>query len=181
MLTFTPPQPPKQGGWQWDTAQIEALDITDNVVDLIIDKLEKLPADTQQVLKVAACVGNRFDLATLALIHQKPVPQTFQDLLPALQQQLALPTSKLEVSDKDDPSAQLIFRHYKFRHDRVQQAAYGLMSDEIRNALHLKIGRVLLAHSRIEEREEKIFDIVGQLNEGLDLIHDHQEKSVWLS
>ncbi|MDM8562974.1 AAA family ATPase, partial [Candidatus Marithioploca araucensis] len=84
LLHFVPPTDEKKGGWQWNIDKIEALNITDNVVDLMIAKLKKLPESTQQVLRLAACVGNHFDLETLSVIYEKSVAETFQDLQPAL-------------------------------------------------------------------------------------------------
>jgi serine/threonine protein kinase len=90
LLHFIPPTDDKKGSWQWDIDKIEALNITDNVVDLMIAKLKKLPESTQQVLRLAACVGNHFDLDTLSVIYEKSVAETFQDLQPALNEGLIM-------------------------------------------------------------------------------------------
>ncbi len=90
LLHFVPPTDEKKGNWQWNIDKIEALNITDNVVDLMIAKLKKLPESTQQVLRLAACVGNHFDLDTLSVIYEKPVAETFQDLQPALNEGLIM-------------------------------------------------------------------------------------------
>ncbi len=66
-----------QYGWQWDIDHIETLNITDNVVELMIGKLKKLPESAQQVLRLAACVGNHFDLDTLSVIYEKSTTDTF--------------------------------------------------------------------------------------------------------
>ncbi|MGC1247959.1 MAG: AAA family ATPase, partial [Spirulinaceae cyanobacterium] len=115
--------------WQWNLAQIEAQNITDNVVELIIDKVKKLPEATQQVLRLAACVGADFDLKTLAIILQKSTPSIFQDLLEALLSDLIRP-----ISDLDE---QLLIQKYQFEHDRVQQAAYGAALDYLSKGLRL--------------------------------------------
>ncbi|MCK5523770.1 MAG: serine/threonine-protein kinase PknK [Thiomargarita sp.] len=90
LLHFVPPTDENKGNWQWNIDKIEALNITDNVVDLMIAKLKKLPESTQQVLRLAACVGNHFDLDTLSVIYEKSVAETFQDLQPALNEGLII-------------------------------------------------------------------------------------------
>jgi predicted ATPase/class 3 adenylate cyclase/GAF domain-containing protein/tRNA A-37 threonylcarbamoyl transferase component Bud32 len=176
LLFFNPPQSGSKGGWQWNIAQIEAIGITDNVVELMSGKLKKLPARTQQVLCLAACVGNEFDLNTLSLIHEKSACETFQDLWIAIQEGLILPTSELEVSDAEYLTSNLLIFNYKFLHDRVQQSAYALIDAEIQKAAHLRIGRLLLANLSREDQEERIFELVDHLNLGREWITDEQEQ-----
>jgi predicted ATPase len=111
LLTFDA----QQLSWQWNLAEIEAQNITDNVVELLLRQLQKLPEATQQVLCIAACVGSEFDLETLVIVCEKSPKAIFQDLLEAIQAGLIQPLSDL---DED-----LLVQEYKFLHDRVQQAA----------------------------------------------------------
>lgn len=146
----------RRGFWQWDIAQIEATDITDNVVELMVNKLRKLPIATQDILRFAACAGASFDLTTLSKICEKSPDSVFSDLHPALQAGLILPVSELDV--------QLLFEEYKFLHDRVQQAAYALIDDRQKKAVHLQIGRLLLDNTAGGDLSEELFEIVDQLN-----------------
>ncbi len=149
VLQFIPPQSrdDKGGGWQWNLPQIEALDITDNVVDLMIGKLKKLPKSAQHVLRLAACVGNHFDLNTLSVIYEKSAADTFQDLHPILTEGFILPTSELKITGNDIHRSKLAIHHFRFLHDRVQQAAYALIHEEQKKIVHLQIARLLLNHS----------------------------------
>jgi PAS domain S-box-containing protein len=79
-----------EAGWQWDE-RIEEQNITDNVVELMIAELENLHPATQQVLQFAACIGNEFDLQTLATISSNTPQQTMQYLCEALRQDLIIP------------------------------------------------------------------------------------------
>lgn len=163
-------------GWQWDIAQIQALDITDNVVDLMIQKLRKLPELTQQVLQLAACVGNTFDLQTLSTIYKQSPAITYQNLLPAIEEGLVSPISDVKVLGKGDTNTDFVDLRFKFLHDRVQQAAYALIDDGSKQATHLEIGR-LLWHSVVGETLiEKIFEIVDHLNIGIELVTDQAER-----
>ena len=107
--------------WQWNVEQIQATNITDNVVVLMTNKLSKLPESVKQILQLAACVGNEFDLDTLSIICGTPARKLFSDLVMAVQVGLILPTSELDEN--------LLIQNYKFLHDRVQQAAYALIDE----------------------------------------------------
>ncbi|NET29953.1 ATP-binding sensor histidine kinase [Okeania sp. SIO1I7] len=162
--------------WEWNMEQITALDITDNVVELMIGKLEKLPTLTQKVLSLVACVGNQFDLNTLSLIYEKESYATFQDLLPAIQEGLILPASETEAKNVELNLYPFLILNYKFLHDRVQQAAYTFIDESQKQALHLRIGRLFLKNTPPEYRSERVFDLVDHLNIGRNLITDESEK-----
>ena len=162
--------------WEWKTSQIAALDITDNVVDLMIGKLRKFSDATQIVMRLAACIGNHFDLNTLSIIYEQSESATFQKLLLTIQQGLIQPVSELETTSESPLESTLILRNYRFRHDRIQQAAYSLIEPDIRKLVHLQIGRLLLANFSEQEMAEKIFTIVDHLNQGIELIEDRTEK-----
>ncbi|MEG4105748.1 AAA family ATPase [Microcoleus sp. S13_C5] len=155
-------------GWQWDISNIEAKGITDNVVELMIGKVKKLPPVTQQVLRLAACVGADFDLNTLSIISERSTSEVYKDLTAAVQSGLILPTSELDE--------ELLIQDYKFLHDRVQQAAYSLIDEKNQQEIHLKIGRILLKNFEKYELEERIFDVVNHLNKGQSLLSDKSEK-----
>ncbi|RCJ30330.1 guanylate cyclase [Nostoc punctiforme NIES-2108] len=167
-----------QKRWQWNITQIEALGITENVVDLMVGKFRKLPETTQKALRLAACIGNSFDLSTLSIIYEKSAPETFRYLLPAIQSGAIQPISALETTLEAPIESALLIQDYKFLHDRVQQAAYALIDDEQKKAVHLQIGRLLFTNINEEIREEKIFNLIDHLNEGRALIESEDEKIV---
>jgi predicted ATPase/signal transduction histidine kinase len=176
LLTFIPPSQGSKPQWQWDIALIEAIGITDNVVELMVRKLRKLPTSTQQVLQLAACVGNTFDLHTLSLIHETSAAVAYQNLLPAIQEGLVLPISELEITPEEIIDAPLIILNFNFLHDRVQQAAYATIPEEHKKEVHLKIGQLLLKNTTEEKLEEKVFNLVNHLNIGVELIDDLEQK-----
>ncbi|WYL93058.1 MAG: AAA family ATPase [Gloeotrichia echinulata IR180] len=182
----------KGGVWRWDIEQIQKIGITDNVVDLMVRKIEKLDENTQNILKLAACIGNKFNLEILSVVNKKSQTVTSQELEPAVKEGLIIPLSKdYKVpllwsqedisSDGSEISADFIPKYpksipYKFLHDRVQQAAYLLILAEEKKAVHLQIGRLLLNNNQEDELEENIFNIVNQLNAGAELITEQLEK-----
>ncbi|MBD1811367.1 AAA family ATPase [Microcoleus vaginatus DQ-U2] len=164
--------------WQWDLEQIKAQPLTDNVLDLTSKNVKKLPTATQAVLKLAACIGNQFDLKTLAIIYEKPLQETATDLRSALQSGLIIPLShayQLAELDVAGLSERLV-AEYKFAHDRIQQAVYSLISEADRQSVHLRVGRLLLENTPSEELAQKLFDIVNQLNKGRALIERQIER-----
>ncbi|MEG4417001.1 AAA family ATPase [Microcoleus sp. LAD1_D5] len=168
----------KSQKWQWDLKQIKAQPLTDNVLELTSKNLKKLPTATQAVLKLAACVGNQFDLKTLAIVYEKSLQETATDLRSALQSGLIIPLShayQLAELDVEGLSDRLV-AEYKFAHDRIQQSVYSLISEVDRQSVHLCVGRLLLQNTSSEELSQKLFDIVNQFNKGRALIERQTER-----
>jgi predicted ATPase/GAF domain-containing protein len=165
------------GGWQCDLAQIKALAITDDVVEFMALQLQKLPLETQNALRLAACIGAEFDLETLSIVLQDSLTNTAGLLWKGLQETLLIPTTEIYKffthSDSELVDNRIANPVYRFLHDRVQQAAYSLIPDEQKQATHLQIGRLLQENEGA--KEERLFDIVGHLNRGQVLITEPEE------
>ncbi|MBD0386065.1 MAG: PAS domain-containing protein, partial [Nostoc sp. C3-bin3] len=159
----------ENSNWQWNIAQIKSQDITDNVVELMLCKLKKLPELTQQILRLAACIGAEFNLNTLSIVCDKNPKAIFVDLLAAIQDGFIQPISEL---DED-----LLIQKYKFLHDRVQQAAYALIDEAQKQNVHLQIGRNLLEKTLLEPLPDRLFEIVDHLNQGIELVTDQAERT----
>ncbi len=162
----------QQGAWHWDVERIQARSLSDHVVELITAKVRRLGARTRRVLELAACIGNRFDLHTLAMVCEKSASETAAALWPALQESVVLPLGDAYKLMEFDVQglADAITVEYKFAHDRIQQAVYALMPMGDKQATHRQVGQLLLQGTSPDEREAKIFDIVNQLNLGTDRI-----------
>src|SRR4051812_1616565 len=148
--------------WVWDLLRIRAKGFTDNVVELMVEKLRRLPPETQKVLQQFACMGNRAEFEMLRIGYQGSVEDMHGHLWEAVR-------------------SGLIFRaenSYGFLHDRVQEAAYSLIPKESRAEAHLRIGMLLAEHTPAEKREDAIFEIVNQLNRGSHLVIsvEHRER-----
>ncbi|WP_375773614.1 AAA family ATPase [Archangium gephyra] len=150
------------GAWRWEEQAVRARGYSDNVVEFMAARLRQLPLPTQQLLRLAACVGDAFALETVALLSRQEAPEVERGLEPALQEGLLVETGA---------------QHYRFPHDRIHQAAYALIAEEERKAAHLEIGRRLWTRLSPEELRERLFDVVGQLNAGAELISDAEERS----
>ena len=146
--------------WRWDLSRIRAKKYSDNVIDLLVRRIDKLPEKTGEALKIAACIGNVFDVGILALLEDRSESQMHQQLWDALRTGLLSRTE----------------RKYRFLHDRIQQASYSLIPENRRAEEHLRIGRLLLAHVAPQKLRSRVFDIVNQLNLGAPLIESREER-----
>jgi predicted ATPase/signal transduction histidine kinase/tRNA A-37 threonylcarbamoyl transferase component Bud32 len=147
----------------FDALSIERAPITENVADLLADSLRKLPAPTRRVLAIAAAIGNRFELELVARVAGLSAVAVQAELAAALDQELVVPLSELEYVAAPDGGG-LAFRRLRFQHDRIQAAAYALMTPDEAQRTHLEIGE------RFAPEAEHVFDAVSHLNRALPLI-----------
>ena len=140
--------------WIWDLNRINATGFTDNVVDLMVSKLGRLSLETRRALQLFSCLGNSAGFDMLRMVCQEPIDSTHDHLWEAVQNGL--------VFRSEDS--------YRFLHDRVQEAAYSLIPQELRSETHLRIGMLMASHTPADDIEERVFEIVNQLNRGAHLI-----------
>jgi predicted ATPase/serine phosphatase RsbU (regulator of sigma subunit)/tRNA A-37 threonylcarbamoyl transferase component Bud32 len=145
--------------WQWNDDKIKAKNITDNVVELLVNKIEKLPEETVKLLQFAAAFNTKFNTAILKDIADIDSEENVEKyLIYALEEQLILTTT----------------RGYRFQHDRIQQASYSLIEAKDLASVHLKIGQTLLKNNVGEQLDKEIFNVVNQLNRAKELITDEE-------
>ncbi|OPX55112.1 hypothetical protein BTE48_10820 [Oceanospirillum multiglobuliferum] len=171
-----------QDGWYWDLAAIQAQSLSADVIDLMISKIQRLKPATQQVLRLAACIGNIFSLRTLAIVNQQTPKESANDLWQALSEHLITPVNDnyrlirqldLQLLEQEDETTLI---QYRFVHDRVQQAAYSLLSIHERQGLHLQIGELLQHHLSATERHQHIFEITNHLNQAQSGLQTPQQR-----
>jgi predicted ATPase len=120
-----------RGRWCWDLRRIRAKAYTENVVDLMVGKLNRLPIESQKALQEFACLGNIAEVGRLSMVHGTSKEELHSDLWEAV---------RLEFIERLDG-------FYRFVHDRVQEAAYTLIPEQLRAEAHLRMGRLLAAHT----------------------------------
>jgi PAS domain S-box-containing protein len=146
--------------WCWELDRLRAKGYTDNVVDLMVARLTRLPVETQAAMQQLACLGNVAEITMLSIVLGKSNEDVRSDLWDAV---------RMELVERLDGS-------YRFTHDRVQEAAYSVIPERLRAEAHLLIGRLLAVHTPAEKREEAVFEIVNQLNRGAALIASRDER-----
>ncbi|MRG55340.1 AAA family ATPase [Phyllobacterium sp. SYP-B3895] len=147
-------------GWSWNIERIHAKGYSDNVVDLMVLKLNRLGDACLAALRQLACVGASADISLLATICE-------------------ITQGKLQENLREAVETGLILRlgnSYAFQHDRVQEAVYSLIPEDEQASAHLRIGRVLLAVTPRERLEERVFDIVAQFNGNIDSLGSTDER-----
>lgn len=165
--------------YRWDEDAVLATAATDNVLDFMTQRLARLAPSTRRVLELGACIGYRFDLRTLATIAESSQHAIARDLWPALEAGMIVPLDGdyrfLQTGADTPPGA--VSLGFRFLHDRVQQAAYAGIEVGNRAALHLRIGRLMLA-SQVDGggSNSESFELVSHLNLGSELITDAGER-----
>ncbi len=147
-------------GWTWNMQDISRMQVTDNIVELLAGKISQLSEKTKEVLTICACIGNQFDLGVLSAVLGESVDTTFAYLSVAITEGLII---RADV--------------YMFQHDRIQEAAYSLLSEDQKQQLHYKIGQYLLKTSDEDALTNNLFYIISQLNHAIPLITDQNEKN----
>ncbi|MDY7228309.1 AAA family ATPase [Hyalangium rubrum] len=181
--------------WSWDITAIRGRSATDNVVEFLEKRLEKLPPRAREVLEVAACLGGTFELKTLALVANARVAGAktppdgsaeqlevmrglLRELWPAIDEELIIPSEQAYkvVRTEQPDAAELAQCSFSFQHDRVHQAVYAGIPEQQRQLLHLEIGRRLLAALPSDVLERRLFEVADQYTHGLPLLTDPAER-----
>ncbi|HUA26809.1 MAG TPA: AAA family ATPase [Steroidobacteraceae bacterium] len=151
---------PGNATWRWDIDGIRAKGFTNNIVDLMAVKLQRLPASDLEVLKLFSCLGNSVEISTLSIVCGTDDWSIKQSLAGAIRDGL--------VAHYSDSC--------RFLHDRIQEAAYALIPDFLRSSVHVRIGRALLSYATASDSKVSLFDIADQFNRGAAQLNDLNEK-----
>lgn len=166
--------------WQWSLPEIQARQVTDNVVTFTVGKIRLLPQQTQRVLQLAACIGNQFDLEILTKLGELSTEATASALWDSLREGLCVPVeadARLLGHEHKGVVAELDLRiTYRFLHDRVQQAAYSLLAAQELPTLHLQIARLLLQRTGGQVDDGALFELANHLLRGASVLKEEAER-----
>jgi predicted ATPase/serine phosphatase RsbU (regulator of sigma subunit) len=171
----------ERGRWTWINSKVEAAVASDNVVDLLVARIHRLSDTAREALTLGACIGQEFDLGTLAQISERTGTALMAGIMEALREGLLTPLDArsrflAESPSEDDEISEVLVSYYRFLHDRVRQAAYDIADTAQRGRAHAKIGRVLLAQAGKEPSDDRLVQIVRHMNLGLTSITDAAER-----
>jgi predicted ATPase len=164
----------ERGCWAFHIDEIADAEMTDNVIDLMTQKIRRLSSKSQHILTLASCIGNSFELQTLAVVSEQSLEATADDLKEAIQEGLVHRIADSSSGNRQSPVHNP--QSYAFLHDRVQQAAYAMIPEKGKRPVHLAVGRLLRDRAEVEQADERLFDIVRHLNLGGGLIDDETER-----
>ena len=169
----------EKGQWVYDLKKVEAVEISDNVVDLLVKNLRSLPESTMDILKLVACIGSNFDLITVSQISKKSIWELGKDLWVAIEEEIVLPLNNnyrfINTLEKETNPTDLEMS-FCFAHDRLQQAVYCLIPEQEKCEIHLNIGNEYLKSFRETKQTDAIFDLVNHLNFGMNFVGQKDER-----
>jgi len=168
------------GKWEWDQNAVEQAAITDNVVELMGQKVMELPMDTQLLLGQAACAGHSFSLSELAILAGLEQTKVARDLRPSLLAGLVIPQDGQyrEVQAMGSEQSGLD-ANYRFLHDRVQQAFYEHIDLDKRAQTHLVIGRRLqVAFDKYGGGNQKLLELTRHMNLGAAALSSDEDRQM---
>ncbi len=169
---------PEKGTWDWDLARIRSANMTDNVVELMSSRIQKLSQPTRELIQLASCIGQVFDLVTLSQVAGQSMSHAAGLLRETMSQGLIVPIGDgYRLVELEIPIESRDLRiEYKFTHDRIQQAAYDLIDDSSRKLVRYKVGRSLLDLHKGAAGDDFVFAIVNHLNSSVELIKTEAER-----
>jgi len=181
LITFSPPSvfydELHKGGWKWNLADIRTMQMSDSMVELTARKIETMSDITQRALRLASCIGQEFDLETLAVLYEKSPSEVSVDLWDAIRCGLILPIDNVYTLMKLNlDGLNKLKPTYRFSHDRIQRGIYSLVPEIKKELIHQQVGQILLWNTPPNKRIERIFDIVRQLNRGRKHIKNQTER-----
>jgi predicted ATPase/signal transduction histidine kinase len=162
--------------WRYRIDDIANAPMAADVIELMTRNIQRLPAKSQYALTLAACIGNRFDSGTLAIVSEQTPAQIERDLMQAIDEGLLVASTSVGKPGSETGDGGAADTRYAFLHDRVQQAAYALIPPERNQMVHLTVGRLLLSRTPRERLDARRFDIVQHLNLGRTLITSRAER-----
>jgi predicted ATPase/signal transduction histidine kinase len=129
--------------WSWCLKAVARHRYSDNVADLMIHRLARLPKPQRDVLRIASAAGSRCDER---LLHRLLEPPSGEPLKAMIDAGFLLPNQK----------------GVGFTHDRVMEAAYQLTPARDRAQLHASIAQAMLRawHNNLQE---VVFEVANQL------------------
>lgn len=163
---------PAKGGWEFDFEKLTQAKITDNVADLMITKIAKLPEDTVRVLTFAACIGNNFEVGALSVLLDMAPADVVGILKNPLREGIIDPFFDIDDDEGQQAGDELCGLSYAFSHDRIHHSFYLMPELDARGKTHLRIGKMLLESGPEPERSRLLFDIVTHWNLAADHIAD---------
>ena len=157
------------GRWNWNLHEINRTELSENIADILTQRIQTLPVATAELLQSGACIGKSFSLKTLMAVVDKDM----DEILPLIED---LCSDGLLIADKPlnnnrNPETRIIFGH-----EQIQELAYSFLDKDKKEKIHLKIGRFLQKQTHSATIEDTDFDTVFHLNMGVSLITLPDEK-----
>lgn len=165
----------KKGEWSWNINLIRTTAITENVAEILSQRIRGLQAQVQKILLQASCIGNRFDLQTLSIINKQPYKEISLALHEILQAGFIQPTDQ-SFNDMfvQTPENSI----YRFNHERIMSSAYAMVDETIKQKNHFEIGSYLLNNLMPKQIDDNIFAIIEHCNKGAKFFPEQEYQRI---
>jgi histidine kinase len=148
--------------WCLDSERLREQNLSDNVLEFLNRKLNQLPSAEQLMLLRCACIGLRFDLATL----QRLLAELAHDSEPLLDK-LCSDGLLLRLSETE----------LCFVHERIREAVLSSAREQDRLQIHRRIGEIWRTDWFAQPESRALFDVVNQLNLASTQLQHDAERS----
>jgi predicted ATPase/class 3 adenylate cyclase len=166
--------------WVWNLEEIRMRDVAATVVEFMVTKLARYSGPCQTLIQLAGCMGNTFELETLAEVSGSSVRDVAARLWAPVRDGLVLPLgAAYDLFGKGGAPEEGRNLPCKFAHDRIQEAALSPIPANRLGEIHLKLGRHSYAHIPESERSDRIFEYIGHYNRGKLLLSAEEQR--WLA
>jgi predicted ATPase len=162
---------PLDRSWRWDRQALRRLPVTDNVVEFLSRRIAGLPDELHDALRICACLGTEIALADFCRVSGRELEAAERLLQRAVAEGLLISPEGRAVGALAGPGPS-----YAFVHDRVREAARGLLTGDSAAAMHLRIGQLLSRDLRADAEEDRIYQVAGHFNLARHLITDPGER-----
>ncbi len=165
---------PNTGVWFWNGSDTDTSKIPLGIIDLLTKRFKNLPPDIKKILSWAACIGNEFGFQLLQDILDDSSIDLRKILAVCVNETFIAPVQPITTCDT--MPCNNVEESYRFVHDKIHVAAYELISEQQRIAIHSKIGKSLLKQAGSGAINQNIFNIVNHLSLSKRLIKSSDDR-----
>lgn len=158
--------------WKWELEKLQKLELSENVVDLMIDKIKQFPIETQNIMSLAAAIGTKFSTHFLAKVSELSIKDTLIRLQPVIKAELIRSEQKeYHIGMEDDSEHDEHDVIFSFVNSKIHQASDLLIDANEKLQQHYRIGSQLVDEwQRNKDNDSILFELLIHLNQAHSLI-----------
>ncbi len=171
-----------KGIWKWDQKSLQEYNLAENVIELLVQKINGLDGLQKNILRTGACIGDTFDLLTTARLTGERLYTVANELSGVINMGYLFTRdenldhysrSSQNITDADLSKVGNV--HFQFSHDRIRQACLSMVNKEELSSINFKAGQFKLKNYSPAEIDEEIFFIANHLNKGKQFINEKED------
>lgn len=155
--------------WTWNNMEVNAKDVTNNVANILVDKLNRLGESQKNILMIAGSLGGCFAKSIICTIVTTSLSTNQLDWHETLSSIDELEKEGIWEKDTNE-------NVWRFSHDRIQLAAFQLIPPNDRDSFRGEIGNILLEELDDDALEANLFKVVSLRNFAMAAISDDDDR-----